>query len=281
MTEPDTFTIILNNTHCSNTVTNMEYTFNFYSGFIVKKGAKICLTSLSIPYSWYNISAQYTNNSFSYMYAGTQFDITIPDGYYNGEGLLAYFQQIQIERNQYLIDTSTGEYRYFINFIQNINTYSNQFYFYPIPTIDTIPDGYTVPDNFVYSMDGSCPQLIINNKLFGSLIGYLPGTYPEELKDVPNDVVGNTIPNLSPVSCMIMRCTMIDNSIGFPQDILTSIPLANSSFGSNIIFNPNYPNYVSLKEGTYPNMTITLNDQNFNNIYANDNNVCINLTLKQ
>jgi len=277
----DTFTIILNKNNVSNLNTNMEYTYNFSQGFIINDSSQLCLNSLSIPYSWYNISNYYGNNTFSYIYAGVTYNITIPNGYYDATGLQDYFQQIQIQNNQYLINNTTGNYMYFINFIQNINTYSNQFYFYPVPSsIGNIPSGYSAPSGFVFSTDNSAPQIIINNTAFGSLIGYLPSTYPSIKQYTSCNVIGNTIPDLNPVSCLVIRCSLINNSIGSPSDILTSIPISGV-YGNNLIFNPNYANYVSLKSGEYQAMIITITDQNFNLIYANDYNICINLTLSQ
>ena len=64
-----------------------------------------------------------------------------------------------------------------------------------------------------------------------------------------------------------------------PSDILDSFSI-NSTFGSNISYNPSYEKWVSLKNGTYSNLVISFTDQNFNPIAILDPNVTITLLIK-
>ena len=58
------FNIIINNTHVANSLNNM-YQYNFKNGsFEVPENSEIMITSMQIPYSWYNITTRYNNNSF-------------------------------------------------------------------------------------------------------------------------------------------------------------------------------------------------------------------------
>jgi len=63
-------------------------------------------------------------------------------------------------------------------------------------------------------------------------------------------------------------------------DILDSMPINDTSFGSNIIYQP-YPNFVSLANGSFNSFTFSFRDQNLNEIYARDPNVSITLIIRQ
>ncbi len=56
------FNLTVNSTHVANSLNN-TYVYNFESGgFIVPENAQMMITSFTIPYSFYNISARYNNN---------------------------------------------------------------------------------------------------------------------------------------------------------------------------------------------------------------------------
>ena len=58
------FNLIINNNNVANSLNNM-YQYQFKNGaFEVPENAEIMITSFQIPYSWYNISSRYNNNSF-------------------------------------------------------------------------------------------------------------------------------------------------------------------------------------------------------------------------
>ena len=57
------FNLTVNSTHVANSLNN-TYVYNFKSGgFIVPEDAQMMITSFTIPYSFYNISSRYNNNS--------------------------------------------------------------------------------------------------------------------------------------------------------------------------------------------------------------------------
>ena len=58
------FNLIVNSNNVANSLNNM-YQYNFKGGaFTVPENAEIMITSFQIPYSWYNITTRYNNNSF-------------------------------------------------------------------------------------------------------------------------------------------------------------------------------------------------------------------------
>ena len=65
-----------------------------------------------------------------------------------------------------------------------------------------------------------------------------------------------------------------------PSDILDTVPI-NSSFGSNINYNPSFEKWIDIRDGTYNTMTITFQDQSFNTLYALDPNISLSLLIRQ
>ena len=71
------------------------------------------IANVQIPYSFYNISAAYGNNQFTFYWptagsgtANTSTAITIPDGFYTTTSLNAYLQQYCITNGYYLVNAS-------------------------------------------------------------------------------------------------------------------------------------------------------------------------------
>jgi len=146
-----------------------------------------------------------------------------------------------------------------------------------VPT--SAPSGWTAPANWVgYHSSSLCPQITITSNNFGKIIGYTAGTYPSV--NTANASTLNTFTPLgSNVNSLIIRCSLVDNQVGVPTDVLDTMPV-NATFGSNINYQPPSLKWIKLSPGTYQYLTITFVDQNLNSILAQDPNVCISLLLK-
>jgi membrane-associated PAP2 superfamily phosphatase len=67
---------------------------------ITLKNKQLALHSLILPYNWFNISTSlYNNAKFSYIWNGTAFDVTIPDGMYDFSMINEYFQEYVMHTN--------------------------------------------------------------------------------------------------------------------------------------------------------------------------------------
>ena len=275
----DTLTLILNNNNLIG-CNNNTYQYNFINGcFHINDGSCICVSQITIPYSWFNInSGLYNNNSFQYTFSGSTYTFLLPNGFYGINDISQAFQNYMISQNQYLINISTGIYQYFIVLATNTTYYANQILCFPIPS--SLPTGYSAPSGFVYSSSGYTPQVIITNNNFGKLIGFSSGTYPSILQSTAYNILSNITPNGSPVNSLIVRCNLVSNEATMPSDILDSFNI-NASFGSQITYTPSYEKWVSIKSGTYNNFLITLQDQNFSTVQINDPNILIALMIKQ
>ena len=66
-----------------------------------------------------------------------------------------------------------------------------------------------------------------------------------------------------------------------PSDILDTVPITSTSFGSNLTYNPPFQKWINIRDGSYNSMTITFQDQNLNTVYANDPNLSMALLIRQ
>ena len=81
------FNLVINSNNVANSLNN-SYEYKFKNGnFTIGEGSQIMITSLQIPYSWYNVSQRYANNSFKiYWPTSTVNSITLTNG---GSGFTA------------------------------------------------------------------------------------------------------------------------------------------------------------------------------------------------
>lgn len=278
------FNLVLNS---SNVVGNNNNTFqyNFSSNsFQIKEGYEMCLSSATIPYSWFNVSVLNNNNSFVFYFptASTTYNtysITLPDGFYSATDIRFYLQQFCLANGLYLIN-STGQNVYFINLEFNPTYYAVQLLTLLVPT--SLPSGFTTPSNWIgYPSISRTPYIeILSNNNFGKLIGFSAGNYG--LNATTNQsLLSNITPNATPVNSLILRCNLVNNDATFPSDILESIPISNVSFGSNINYQPSYERWIDLRNGIYANFTLSITDQNFNPVIIRDPNSLFTLLIRR
>ena len=168
------FTITISSDNCINTSApnpplaqsakgqgkNSRYVYEFSNtvGLDTQTSA-ISIQSVSIPFSWRNITASYGNNTFSYTFNGLTRTLIIPDGFYGTNSLYAWLQGVMVTCGDYLISTN-GSYIYFIEFVSNTPLYRVQFNSYSLALSGTSspytsPTGYTVPSTFGSSVNNS------------------------------------------------------------------------------------------------------------------------------
>lgn len=105
-------TLVVTGSDVVNNGANSQYQYNFINGGLnIPDGATMCVSNVTIPYSWYNINANiYNNNSFQYTFptsTGTVTKtVTLPNGFYDVSNINEYLQGIFIENGQYLVNSS-------------------------------------------------------------------------------------------------------------------------------------------------------------------------------
>ena len=285
------FTLVLNSSNVQNTSTNTTFKYNFIQGGFQVKDMEMCVSSITLPYSFYNVSSYYANRTFSLTFptaaTTTTISVTLPEGFYTVTDINSYIQQICIDNGAYLID-STGNYVYYQQLVYNSTYYSVQLLLYPVPT--TLPTGYSYASaGTLYTSSTNLPttsytpQLVLSSAgSISTILGFVSGaTYPSTQSTTNQSILSTLTPVGSTVNSIIMQCSLVNNPVTSPSDILDSLPIHNSTFGSNITYEPSFEKFISLSDGTFNNFTFSFRDQNLNEIYARDPNVSITLIIRQ
>ena len=280
------FNLTINSTNVANSLNNM-YQYQFKNGaFEVPAGAEMMITSFQIPYSWYNITSRYNNNSFKIYWPNgavgnyTDFTLTLDDGFYTVNALNARIQQFCIEKGMYLTDGS-GNNVYYVSVSPNSTAYANQIITKLIPLNGT---GYTVPSNFAgYPVTTKrTPYIEILNNNFSKYLGFTANTYGiNQIADY--NVLSNIIPQGSIVNSLIVKCSLCNNGCSNQSDTIDSFAIGGSSggsFGGNLNYTNNIEKCVRISEGRYNNFIVTIVDQNNNDISILDSNLLINFLIR-
>ena len=283
------FTLILNSSNVANTSTNTTFKYDFVQGGFTADNCEMCVSSISIPYSWNNVSTYYNNKTFSLIFPTAATTVTysfvLPDGFYTVNDINYFIQQTCISNGAYLIDSSANNV-YFTNMAYNATYYSIQVLLFSVPT--TIGT-YTRPTSGLYSTTGTglpatayTPQLVIpTSGSIGTIIGFASGTFPAAQTVTSQSLLSTLTPIGTTVNSLIMQCSLVSNRVTVPSDILDSMPITNTSFGTNIVYDPSFEKFVHIANGTYNGFTITFRDQNLNDIYAKDPNASITLMIRR
>ena len=154
---------------------------------------------------------------------------------------------------------------------------------YTVPR--SLPSGWTQPSNWIgystYTSDRTPHVHILATSKFVDYIGFNTGVYPTPtLRTTDYSVLSNKTPIGSYVNSIIIHCSLINNPVVSPSDIIDAFQIVDTKFGSNINYQPSVEKYVRLTKGSYNSMIITLTDQNNNPINLLDNNILITLLFK-
>ena len=183
------FTLVLNSKNSFGQGNN-TYKYDFIQGnFNIPPDSEVMIANVQIPYSFYNISQAYNNNSFQFSFPSgsstfVTSTITIPDGFYTTTSLNYYLQQYMISNGYYLVN-SAGQNVYYYTIQYNSYQYGNQLLGYLVPT--SLPAGHSYPAGYTIStiFGGNgfptvsrTPYITILNNNFGTFLGYTAGNYP-------------------------------------------------------------------------------------------------------
>lgn len=289
------FTLVINNSNLSNTNTNASYEYKFINGgFRVEPDMEAMVSSAQIPYSIFNITSTYNNNKVTIGFPTgastntyTTFTVTFPDGFYTLTDIRNYIQQFCITNGLYLIN-ATGSYVYYIDFQVNDTYYANQILLYTVPT--SLPSGWTQPSNWIGYSTFASPRTpyiqFFQSNQFHEYLGFTNGVYPPGALTTGYtsnySILSNKLPPIgSYVNSLIVHCSLVNNSVVSPSDILDAFQITDTTFGTNINYQPTVEKYVKLATGTYNSMIITITDQNNNPVYLLDPNILITILFRK
>ena len=281
-------TLVINSTNSQpvrsgSTLDNSTFVYNFPINAEFKNN-EIAVSSLSLYYSWVNISSALNNNTISYTWypSGATIAITIPDGFYTIAQLNAYLQGVMISNSHYLI-TSAGQNVYYVEIVENSTYYSIQINLYQLPTAaQAAALGYTAPAGWGgYVAANITPQLIIPATNMRNLIGFNSGTYPSPTQATTYSKVSDFTPQVSPVQSCLVSCSLVSNPYAPPpNNIIFSFAPADVQYGS--IIQPQISNLIwnQIIDGYYTNFRVQFLDQSYNPLLLKDTNLVLMLSVR-
>lgn len=289
--------IILNKNNIVNKGNN-KLVYNFPSDVVFNEGDTVAISHLNIYFSWFNITEKNNNNFFQYkwwdMYGNLTVvvDVTIPDGFYSINDLYEYIQSVMVKHGHYLETNDGASYIYFIEFITNATYYSSEIRLSSLSTTMNFGGGdsdYTDyckhPTTWTVPSDYETPEVIIpSTNRFGEMLGYNPQTIRQDLTTQPstNDkysFLNDFSPNMLFASSYIITCSLVDNDLGIPNNVLYSFTIPpNVGFG-DLISTATDLIWTKVKPGRYQQVILQVYDQNFVPLDILDPNVLFVLSI--
>ncbi len=289
------FVIVMNQNNLVQDGQNNKLVYKFPNS-IQFKDKFIAVTSISMYYSWFNISSQYSNQTFTYTWTSgattTTYTITIPDGLYEISDINAYAQYIMIQNGTYWIDSDSLNV-YPFDFVVNANRYAIQLNTYLIPT--STPSGASTPSNFAGWPTTTQNTVITTPSSFNLIVGFASsfvsdsnisnsfvpsGSYVSKTADGTISYISTLTPQVQPNPSVLFSLSNINNPYSQPSSIIYSLT-PSVSIGELITEKP--PNFMwnKLIDGTYSELRLSiLASSNLSQIKIPDPNMTILLCIK-
>lgn len=252
-------TIILKSSNITDTTKNSTFEYNFPNSMNFKD-MELGLISASLYYTWFNISDELGNRTFSYQYVvGDQTNtrvVTLDEGLYEISDINSALQFDFISAGLYLVNAD-GDNVYYAEFIINTVKNSVDINTFAVPT--SLPTGFTLPSNFVGFPNTTYNVNIKLASNFNNIIGY-DSTFETGLSSGNNTTLSfnsTKAPNVNPNSSVLVEVNIVDNPFGNPSSIIYAI-VPNVGLGSLIYVSPPEYAFIPIKNGTYQSLRLRL-----------------------
>lgn len=305
-------TIVLNQSNVVQDGNNntLIYRFPVNANF---KDNYVAVSSLTMFYSWFNISASLGNNKLSFNWvnanntnAYTTYTVSIPDGLYEIESINNYLKWVMfnapsLTTNQispvpaspfYLINGS-GDQVYYFELVVNVNSYGIQLNTYNVPAFGALPSGFTNPGNTLLPTQTFNPVVTFTAK-FNDLVGFTAGfaTAQNQNNSTPNPAttsaykIGSTLsylssksPQIQPNSTLLLTMSNIENPWSSPSSVLYAVT-PSVAISKAIIEKPPEYSWQKLTDGNYSQLRLQFTAADGSSIAIRDPNICILLVIK-
>lgn len=238
--------------------------------FTPVKRSEIGLFSSIVNYAWYNITAAYGNNQFSYSFqvgAGTVTrNLTIPDGNYTPDELNTWFKAQQIANGD-----GNGAGTVFLSI-----------------TLNNIQNGLTITAAPVTNASGApasginvgstgfitVPTYLTNRyqTSFSILTGFTPGNYPSTYGTTLQSLNSNQPAVFFPVQSVNVNCNFAGTGNYVQNDnVIFTFTTAGAVFGGPIQEIPPVVQWYPMSSNQQVECVVTLTDQLGNFLQMTDN----------
>lgn len=275
-------TIILGQSQIVSGTNNTTLNYSFPGGGVnIKEGTKIALSSITMYNSSPNISAAYKNNTFSYRWVdGVTYNVVISDGHYELSQLNDYFHQQLILNKHYLVEKTTGNFLWFLTIAVNASSYKVDVVTYPMNSALYPSSSYTNPGTWTMPATSINPQLIVSENAFRDILGFSAGTFPSS-STLPTTTTSSTaIPQVSPLSSYLLKCSLVNNPYSIPNNLLYSFS-TTGAYGTQFVVTPSEMAFIDCQAGFYTNVTVVITDQNDRDCIVLDPNMIILLVVDE
>ena len=276
-------TIVLKSSNIVDTTKNSTFEYNFPNS-INFKDMELGLIQASMYYTWFNISDELGNRTFSYQYVvGTTTNtrtITLDEGLYEISDINKALQFDFINAGLYLVN-SDGDNVYYAEFLINTVLNSVDINTYAVPT--SLPAGFTQPSNWVGYPTTTYNVNIRMASKFNEIVGYASNFESGLSSGTGTTLTFNSsvAPNVNPNSSVLVECNIIDNPFGNPSGIIYAIV---PTVGVGGLINVQPPEYAfnSIKDGVYNNLRVRLlNKTTLTPLTIQDGEITLILGLKK
>jgi len=229
---------------------------------------EIAVESISINYSWVNISAALNNNKFDYVWydstGAVTYTVTFDDGLYELSQLNSKIQYEMIKNGTYLINAS-GQNVYYFEFIVNNTAFAFQLNTFPIPTAADFATaaytGWTTPvANPItgtaawvgFNAQNTNPQVNLLANNFYKILGF-PNLFSSSANIGVNtnlSYLSTTAPSIQPNANVYVSLSNIQNPYANPSSIIHNL-VVQGAFGATIVDKPNEYAWNKLLKGQY------------------------------
>jgi len=289
-------TIILNQGNIVPDGQNNKLVYRFPNS-VNLNDAYLAVSSVVMYYSWFNITSQYNNNTFSYNWingagVATTYTITVPNGLYEISTLNQLLQFKMIQNGHYLVD-SAGNNVYYAEFLINAPRYAVQINTFLFPT--ALPVGYTNPAGVAFPPQSFNPIITLPaniNKIFGFVAGFataqnlnnafVPPTsdYVSKLANGTLSYISTVAPQVQPNSSVLLNISNIDNYYAQPTGIIYTV-VPNVAIGAIISEKPPQFAWNKMINGTYNELRMNILGTDLQPILINDPAMTFILVIAQ
>jgi hypothetical protein len=256
-----------------------KFTVNL-RGFNVQ-GRRIGLKKLNMYYSWPNIVAGATTAIQWPVGAGySTFNWALPasTNYKSALILNDSLQAFCITNGLYLINSSTGDFLYYIALAANETTYKLDLVLSKVPT--SLPAGYTAPSNWAgYPTTSKTMRFTLSSgSELLNIMGFAPATYDGGL--TATTFSSNFVPQFNPVSCVYVTCNIAKNDLPINgSTVISTFTTRGTDYGAMIeLQNQDQIDFYEIDTNSNT-VIVQFFDQNWNALPIQDPQTTIHLVV--
>ncbi len=244
---------------------------------------QVAVSSIVVPYSWFNITAVELNNTFGYTWPSATpvvVPITIPDSFLEINQISDYLHFVMLQNKHYYLDAAS-EPVYLIRWLVNVSQYTVTFIFDPLLTnANMTAAGYTIPAGATWTnpVADALPTLDVTNANFGLLLGQSPATLGGG-PAVHTEFNGDLVPAIQPATSLSMECNLVSNDLQISRTIFSFAP--NTAFGGYIRITPPFPIWFNVLSGSYPSIVVSFVDQRGKKLPLVDLDIQVQLIVRE